>query len=157
MALSIGEETAGDVRVLVLGGRLDNETAADLELAMQDLIDAGASDFVLDLGDLSYISSAGLQVLLAMTRTLQGHGGLRLAALQPGVRRVFDAAEATNLFAIFADRAGALGGRAREVADDSISVVVARLLEVTDPAPAGKADPDLVARVAGLLGDTPDR
>lgn len=157
MALTIGEETANEVRVLALGGRLDNETAADLELAMQDLIDAGARDFVLDLGDLSYISSAGLQVLLGMAKGLKAQGGLRLAALQPGVRQVFDAAGATPLFAIFADRAAALGGRARKVEDDSISVVVARLLEATDPAPAGKADPDLVARVAGLLGNEPDK
>lgn len=154
MALAIGEETAGEVRVLALDGRLDNETAADLELAMQDQIDAGARDFVLDLGRLSYISSAGLQVLLAMAERLQGQGGLRIAALQPAIRRVFDAAGATDLFAIFDDRAAALGGRARKVTREGFSTVVARLLEATDPAPdAGAADPELVARVAGLLGD----
>jgi stage II sporulation protein AA (anti-sigma F factor antagonist) len=155
VALTIRDESVNDVRVLALDGRLDNDTAADLELAIQDLVDAGATEFVLDLGDLSYISSAGLQVLLGMTRTLQGRGGLRLAALQAGVRRVFDAADATGLFAIFADRAAALGGRARKVAEDSIAAVVARLLDVPDPPPAGNADPELVARVAGLLGDEP--
>jgi anti-anti-sigma factor len=156
MALTIADEAIGAARLLTLEGRLDNDTAADLELAMQDQLDAGAAGFVLDLAGLQYVSSAGLQVLLAMAQKTNGKGGLRLAGLQPSVRQVFDAAGATPLLAIFADRAAALGGSARKVEENRLASIVAKLLETPAAAPSAPADPQLVERVADLLGGEDD-
>lgn len=113
MALAIGEERVGSTCLLVLDGRLDTETSADLELAVQDLLQAGERRFVIDLAGVGYVSSAGLRVLLMLAKTVDGNGSLRLAALNPTVRQVFDVAGFTPLFVIHADRAGALGSEAR--------------------------------------------
>ena len=65
MALGIRQDESDTIRVLTLSGRLDTETAADLELAMQDLLGAGERDFLIDLGGIGYVSSAGLRVRCA--------------------------------------------------------------------------------------------
>lgn len=155
MALTIKEEAVGEVRVLSLAGRLDTDTSADLELAVQDLLDAGANSFVLDLAGVGYVSSAGLRVLLMLGKKVDGSGSLRLSGLNPTVRQVFDVAGFTQLFAIFANREAALAGNTRPPPkkENPLATAAARLLA----APAGRTgasapDPAFVARVAGLLG-----
>jgi anti-anti-sigma factor len=141
MAIEIRQEEVGEVRVLALAGRLDTETSADLELALQDLQGAGASHFVIDLGDIGYVSSAGLRVLLALAKQLDGgRGSLKLCALNEAVGQVFDVAGFSRMFAIFPDRDAALGAAAPGA-----------------PAPAKKTpakaqEPGLAQHAAGLLG-----
>ncbi len=110
MGIQIQNEQHDNVRVLALGGRLDTETAADVEIAFDDLLDAGDRHFLIDLGGIGYVSSAGLRVLLALAKKLDGgKGSLRLCSLTPAVRQVFDVAGFSKLFAIATDRAAALG------------------------------------------------
>jgi len=109
MTIEIRQEQQGDVRILALSGRLDTETSADLELALQDLQADGATHFVIDLADIGYVSSAGLRVLLALAKQLDGgRGSLKLCALNEAVRQVFDVAGFSRMFAIFPNRDAAL-------------------------------------------------
>ena len=110
MAIQIQQEEVGTTRVLALSGRLDTETSADVELALQDLLGAGERNFLIDMTDIGYVSSAGLRVLLATAKQLEGgKGSLRLCGLNPSVRQVFDVAGFSKLFALFPDRVSALG------------------------------------------------
>jgi anti-sigma B factor antagonist len=157
MGLEIREETVGAVRVLALNGRLDTETSADLELAVQDLLQAGECNFVLDLGGVGYVSSAGLRVLLMLGKAVDGKGSLRLTGLNPTVRQVFDVAGFTPLFAIFPDRAAALGGVPVPAPGSALASAAARLLGATGTAGNDdKAKADLVARSARALGVDPE-
>ena len=108
MALEIRDESVGDVLVLDLKGRLDTDTSADFELAVQDLLETGARDFIVNLAGVGYVSSAGLRVLLMLGKGVDGKGSLRLAGLNPTVRQVFDVAGFTQLFTILPDREAAL-------------------------------------------------
>ncbi len=93
MGLEIAQELEGAVRILALRGRLDTDTSADLELAMQDLLGAGERVFLIDLREVGYVSSAGLRVLLAVAKKLEGSkGSMRLCGLNPAVAQVFDVA-----------------------------------------------------------------
>ena len=108
MAIEIKQEEQGPFKVLALAGRLDTETAVDVELALQDLLGAGERQFIIDLGGIGYVSSAGLRVLLSLAKQLDGgKGTLRLCGLNASVKQVFDVAGFSKLFAIFPDRAGA--------------------------------------------------
>jgi anti-anti-sigma factor len=164
MALEIREERVGATCLLILGGRLDTETSADLELAVQDLLQAGDRRFVIDLAGVGYVSSAGLRVLLMLAKTVDGNGSLRLAALNPTVRQVFDVAGFTPLFVIHADRAAALGGEAKAaarseppatkatVSDDGLASKAAALLGGSESSMSGaKAAPELVKAAARAL------
>ena len=154
MAIEIEQEQVGTVRVLVLSGRLDTETAADVELALQDLFAAGEREYVIDLSGIGYVSSAGLRVLLSLAKLLDGgKGSLRLCGLNAAVTQVFDVAGFSKLFAIFPDRAAALPKVAQGKADFSLGQKVAKLMGIkASTAPANPAAAELARSVALLLG-----
>ena len=78
--MEIKQEQRGKVQLLSPVGRLDTDSASDLELALQDAIAAGSQHFVIDLAEIGYVSSAGLRVLSSLVKQLEGSkGSLRLA------------------------------------------------------------------------------
>jgi anti-anti-sigma factor len=60
------------VTVLKLDGQLDGQNFQDLIAKAQELYKAGSRDLLLDLSDLSYISSAGLVALHSIALLLRG-------------------------------------------------------------------------------------
>ena len=73
MNISVTKETGRvDVTVLSVEGQLDGQSYQDLIVKAKELFDAGARDFVLDLSDLTYISSAGLVALHSIALMLKG-------------------------------------------------------------------------------------
>src|SRR5688572_7792181 len=101
--MDIAQETVGSVQVLAPAGRLDTDSSADFELAIQDLLAANAQHYVVDLSRISYVSSAGLRVLLMLGKSVERTGSLRVAGLNPQVKQVFDIAGFTKLFAMYPD------------------------------------------------------
>ncbi len=160
MGLEIGQEQEGELRILALRGRLDTDTAADLELIAQDLTAAGARDFLIDLGEVGYVSSAGLRVLLALAKQLDGNKGrLRLCGLNPAVSQVFEVAGFTRLFAISKDRAAALAASAKAAparTEPSLADHAARILRIIGKPVAKSAQTAAFAvEVGSLLGVKP--
>jgi len=155
VGLDIAQEQQDALRILALRGRLDTDTSADLELAVQDLLAAGARDFLIDLGEVSYVSSAGLRVLLALAKQLEGsRGRLRLCALSPAVYQVFEVAGFSKLFAILKDRSAAIGAGAPKQTPPPVPTLaqqVARILRVGPPNPARSTAAAALAREASQL------
>jgi anti-anti-sigma regulatory factor len=60
------------VTVLKLDGQLDGQNYQELITKAQELYSAGTRDFVLDLSDLTYISSAGLVALHSVALLARG-------------------------------------------------------------------------------------
>jgi anti-anti-sigma regulatory factor len=60
------------VTVLKLDGQLDGQTYQNLIGKAQDLYNSGSRDFLLDLSDLTYISSAGLVALHSVALLTRG-------------------------------------------------------------------------------------
>jgi anti-anti-sigma regulatory factor len=60
------------VTVLKVDGQLDGQTYQDLIGKAQDLYNSGSRDFLLDLSDLTYISSAGLVALHSVALLTRG-------------------------------------------------------------------------------------
>jgi len=58
--MNISVSQNGPISIIKLDGVLDGQTYQDLIVKAQELYNAGTRDFVLDLSDLTYISSAGL-------------------------------------------------------------------------------------------------
>lgn len=73
-------------------GRVDTQTAPDLQAALDEGFEEGEKDLVLDFVDVQYLSSAGLRtVLYAQKRinTMDG-GKMILVNVKPVVMEVFD-------------------------------------------------------------------
>ncbi len=102
-------------QVFTLGGRLD---ASSVDRALQSARAAmgdGARQIVLDMSDVSFLSSSGLRALLILRKELLTFdGALRLCCLQPHVYEVFAITGFTQVFAIHEDRAAALAAFGEE-------------------------------------------
>ena len=58
---------------------------------------------VVDLGEVTFMDSAGLGALVGLLKRLAGRGGdLRLARPRPGVKLVLEITRANKIFALFA-------------------------------------------------------
>jgi anti-sigma B factor antagonist len=89
MKLEVNE--SADIKILVFEGNLDTNTSPDAEAVINDLIDGGSQKLLINFGNLNFISSAGLRVLLATAKKLKGTGGnLQICNLNPTVQEVFD-------------------------------------------------------------------
>lgn len=79
----------GDALTLELSGRLDTNTATELEGALSSSI-AGVKDLTLDFKGIEYISSAGLRVLLQAQKIMNTQGSMRLINVNGGVMEIFE-------------------------------------------------------------------
>ena len=89
--MEIEERTEGTAVVVSLNGRLDGVSGPDLEARIASIVERGDVRVVLECGQMGYVSSAGLRVLLIGARKCQQGGGmLAIAALKPECRSVLD-------------------------------------------------------------------
>jgi anti-sigma B factor antagonist len=92
------------VTVVRLAGRLDTVTAPQAEKELQPVVTGSPRDVVFDLAELSFISSAGLRVLLGARKTLSARGAqVHLANLQPQIEKVLDIVKALPGINVFKD------------------------------------------------------
>lgn len=84
-----------------VAGRLDSLTSPDVEQRILAAIDGGATSLLLDLSELTYISSAGLRVVLIAAKRMRDTGG-RLAVCSANrlVNRIFDVSGFTSFLDI---------------------------------------------------------
>jgi len=87
MEIKVLEE--GKPYVIALEGRLDTNTSPELESFVQGLYDKSVNDIVVDLSDCSFVSSAGLRVIVAMQKHAAAGGSLVFRGVQPEVMEVF--------------------------------------------------------------------
>jgi anti-anti-sigma factor len=101
MSLTIDVDSTSPVR-LHLKGRLDSNTAPELDKQLDAVLAAAPRAVVFDLAKLEYISSAGLRCILRVKKAMAQSGGQMLMVnLQPTVQKVFDVVKAVagqNIF-----------------------------------------------------------
>jgi len=84
---------------LKLSGHLGHASVDELAKVFDEKIGQGRNNFIVDMQDLQYISSAGLRCLLqASSKVSQLSGKIVLCGLQPEVKQIFDVSGFTSLF-----------------------------------------------------------
>ncbi len=107
MSLTIVAENTA-TPTLSLSGRLDTNTAPDLDRALNDLFAAQKhiARLVFDLSQLAYLSSAGIRCFVRARKTVEPGGGkVALINPQPAVRKVLDIVKAMPAGGIFSSTA----------------------------------------------------
>lgn len=106
--MQIREEIRDGVLLVQASGRLDSNTAVDLEGVLPARVKANKAT-ILDLAEVAYVSSAGLRVLLIAAKAAKAGGNrLVLTGLSESVREVFDISGFSTIFTIEPDVASAL-------------------------------------------------
>lgn len=73
--VNIKEDRRGDILVLRLSGRLDAISSPDAETKVFDFINKGQNKLLLDMAGIDYLSSAGMRMLLSVSKKLKTLSG----------------------------------------------------------------------------------
>jgi len=74
---------------LTLEGRLDTTTAPELEAVLQSSL-GDVTELVLDFGQLVYLSSAGLRVILSAQKRMNAQGKMVIRQVNDTIMEVFE-------------------------------------------------------------------
>ncbi len=103
--------------VVLLGGEVDLYTAPQLKQELHRLVDEGATRFVVDMSDTTFIDSTTLGVLLSVVKRVRPEGGaVVLVCPDPNVKRIFEITLLDRVFAIVDTRDEALAELASSAA-----------------------------------------
>jgi anti-anti-sigma factor len=110
--LIIAEENVNPrdrVVLLSLKGTIETTNAGALEDVIERIIGEKCYRIIVDLSHVSYISSAGWGIFISeIKRVRRESGDIKLAAMRPEVREVFDLLEFNNILKPYPDKLEAI-------------------------------------------------
>lgn len=87
--MEIIKELEGTILSVSLVGRLDTNTAPELESEMNESLE-GVTELNLNFRKLDYVSSAGLRVLLVLQKKMTKQGSMTICNVNDQIAEVFD-------------------------------------------------------------------
>lgn len=87
--MTIEKIVNGEVGTLVISGRLDTQTAPELEKELNGIV-TGLKELTFDMTGLEYVSSAGLRVILKAQKIMNVQGSMKLIGVNDNIMEVFD-------------------------------------------------------------------
>ena len=109
--LIITTDDTKDVAVMTVNGRVDSETAPELDTALMKLITADCNKVILNLHGVEYLSSAGLRAMVKALKSAQGFGGdVRLASVSQPIEIILRTVGMMQMFKMFSTSEEAQAG-----------------------------------------------
>ncbi len=87
--LTINKKIENGTAKFELAGRLDTVTSPELEGELKGCGE-DVTSLILDFSELEYISSAGLRVLLAAQKTMNGKGEMKILHVNETIMEIFE-------------------------------------------------------------------
>ena len=107
--MKIRTNRKGEILIASTEGRVDGTNAREFDDALQAAISERDSALIMDLEALSYISSAGLRVLLTVAKTLQKRDGkFVVCSLSDPIKEVFEISGFDQIIPVHASQPEAL-------------------------------------------------
>lgn len=101
---SVSIVTTGTSATVALRGELDINSAADLDAALDSLINAGPKETVFDLSELTFVDSSGIAALISMQKQLSEQGRhLIIHSPRPFVAKVLEITDLTAYLNVHTD------------------------------------------------------
>lgn len=102
MALTVTGSRTDVAVILQVTGRVDGETAPELERTCHQWITPDGRNLILDIRELRYISSAGLSSILSAGKAIDRHGGrLLICGVSERLKQIFTLSGFDTLFPLF--------------------------------------------------------
>ena len=109
--LSFETDTLQNVSIMKVKGRVDSETAPELDNALSKLLNENRNKIVLNLEGVDYMSSAGLRSLVKALKESQKSGGdVRLASVSEPIEVILRTVGMMQMFKMFATTDEATAG-----------------------------------------------
>ena len=87
--MTIEKKINGEAVTLIVSGRLDTQTAPELEKELDSIL-SGLKELTFDMTNLEYVSSAGLRVILKAQKAMNAQGSMKLTSVNDSIMEVFD-------------------------------------------------------------------
>ena len=87
--MTIEKKINGEEVTLIVSGRLDTQTAPELEKELDSIL-SGLKELTFDMTNLEYVSSAGLRVILKAQKAMNAQGSMKLTGVNDSIMEVFD-------------------------------------------------------------------
>ena len=92
-------EQKNGVSIFNLQGRIDASNSNQIHEKIMDEIESGANDIVINFAEVSYISSAGLRILVYTSKTMKKKSGtLSICAMSKNIEKIFQISGLMGLF-----------------------------------------------------------
>jgi len=89
--MEISRKEENGVVFITICGRLDADSSPEAEKVVKEVLEQPTDRLLFDLGELEYLSSAGLRVLLSAAKEMKRRGGkIVLCSLNPFVKEIFE-------------------------------------------------------------------
>jgi len=108
--MEITTKEINGVQVITFEGKIDTNTAPDVEKAFLEQLEAGKVKLLANFEKLSFISSAGLRVLLVTAKKAKAQEGeLKVCSMNETVKEVFDISGFSTILQVYTTEKEALG------------------------------------------------
>ena len=87
--MTIEKKLNNDALTLIVSGRLDTQTAPELEKELDSVL-TDIKELTFDFANLEYVSSAGLRVILKAQKAMNAQGSMKLTGVNDSIMEVFD-------------------------------------------------------------------
>ncbi len=100
---TIDVKDEGEITIVTLTGSIDSETFNTLQKRMQKIFDEQKFKIVIDLGAITYVSSAGWGTFTGnLKKARVGFGDIKLACMNENIKNVYDIVELNDLIKAYA-------------------------------------------------------
>ncbi len=101
--MTITEKTAGKITLLEFSGKImGGPDAGVLNDKLHELLDQNQTRLVADLGEVDWMNSSGLGILIQALNTMRNNGGdLKLANVTERIKNLLMITKLTRIFEIF--------------------------------------------------------
>ncbi len=90
-----------DFVVISPKGKIDAVSYTDLQQKMEEIINKGNNNLLLNLSEVDYISSAGLRAILTIAKKLYGNGSFAIISPKPSVLNILKIVGLVNIINIY--------------------------------------------------------
>jgi anti-sigma B factor antagonist len=102
------EEADYATYVIAVAGEADLYSAPELKRALDEAIEAGGRDIVVDMTKTTFLDSTALSVLVEATKRLRPEGRVALVCVDQNLVKIFRITALDRLFPLFSSRAEAV-------------------------------------------------
>ncbi len=101
---SVYTEQRDGASIVNLKGRVDASTSGQIHEKIMDEIEGGCNKIIIDFSEVSYISSAGLRVLIYASKAMvKSSGAFSICSVSKNIEKILQISGLTGLFDIHAD------------------------------------------------------
>lgn len=100
--MSLKIEDMGKVKVVSLSGKMDVGLSMTVETELEELVDSGTINLILEISGIEYLSSSGIRVFIAIMRKVkEKNGKIVLAQVPDTIKKILKTVDLEDLFEVY--------------------------------------------------------